>query len=187
MSLARSFLAIGAALALSGCGFSPVYGDHPTAIAGPGVAGVKVAQIPNHLGVVLTNKLRDSFDPTSADVPMKYTLVVKLSNNNNSFATRPDGTAAWTDVTLKADWHLETLAGGKPLTEGTASATAGYSVANDNYANVTSQGADEMRDVDQLADEIRTQVTLYFKTGAKTAIAESADPPQTPTATLFTP
>jgi hypothetical protein len=173
-------------LMLGGCGFSPVYGDHPLKVAG-GLPQVKVAQIPNKLGVVLTNKLRDAFNPRSMDVPAHYQLVVKLTNTSSSFATRADGTTAWTDVLLRADWHLENLADGKPLTAGSVSATAGYSIADDNYANVTAQSANELRGVDQLALQIQDQVAIYFKTGAATAIAEGAQSPPEPMAAVVMP
>src|SRR6201999_2259013 len=70
MSSARFFgtRVLGCALTLAllgGCGFTPVYGDHQQAAVPGNLSQVKVAQIPNHLGVVLTNRLRDAFDPTS--------------------------------------------------------------------------------------------------------------------------
>ncbi|HTH97150.1 MAG TPA: hypothetical protein VL574_07000 [Stellaceae bacterium] len=172
---------------LGGCGFTPVYGDHQQAAVAGNLSQVKVAQIPNRLGVVLTNRLRDAFDPTSNGPTPQYQLVVKLTNSNSSFATRPDGTAAWTDVLIKADWHLENIADGKPITEGSAAATTGYSMSNDGYANVTSQQADEMRDIDQLALQIQDQVALYFKTGTSAAIAPGAEPPPAPMAAVVTP
>jgi hypothetical protein len=186
MSWAR-LLVIPALLAVSACGFAPVYGDHPQAVAGDGLPAVKVAQISNRLGVQLTNRLQDSFNPRSLDVPAQYSLTVNLANTSNSFATRADGTAAWTDVTLKADWRLRRISDEKLMTAGQASASTGFSIANDNYSNIMAQSADESRGIDQIAAEIQTQVALYLQYGKSTVIAEDAGPPPPPTPAAIQP
>jgi hypothetical protein len=157
-----------ALLSLAACGFTPVYGDHgQTAFTDDSLAMVKVAQIGDRLGVILTDHLRDSFNPDSADVAPQYELTVALSESQIGTATRPDGTAAWIDVALKADWTLKRLKDGKPVLTGTSSASAGYGVVNDNYDNITSQNADELRDLNQLQAEIQTRIALSLKDGAE--------------------
>jgi LPS-assembly lipoprotein len=155
-------------LCLAGCGFTPVYGDHSTgtAFVDDDLATVKVAQIGDRLGVILTDHLRDSFNPNGVDVLPQYQLTVALSETQNGIATREDGTAAWVDVFLKADWTLKRLKDGKVVTSGTSSATAGAGQLEDNYANIVSQQADEKRDLDQLQADIQTRVALSLKDGA---------------------
>ena len=60
--LRRGVLVASLGLLLDACGFSPLYEAHDQ-LTDPLLASVAVDQINDRLGVVLTNHLRDGFNP----------------------------------------------------------------------------------------------------------------------------
>src|ERR1700722_1459450 len=105
----RSKTALGAALmALSGCGFSPLYGDHAgssdASVAGD-LATIRVNQIGERYGQLMTNQLHDSFKPRGGAIPAVYELNVGLTESRSDIAARADGTASRTTISMIATWQ----------------------------------------------------------------------------------
>lgn len=160
-NLRRAALAAGLSLALGGCGFSPLYEAHDQ-LTDPVLASVAVDQINDHLGVVLTNHLRDGFDP-GGEAAAAYQLHVDLSEESIGLAYRNDGTIAQTQVNLSGAWTLRRLSDKKIIANGTSLGTTFYDDMPDAYANTTAKDSGEMRAVDALADDIHARITLLLK------------------------
>ena len=92
MSWRNRFIAVAwsglVGLSLAGCGFHPLYAAHDGDGLDTTLASVQVDQIRDHLGQVLTNQLRDGFNPTSTVVPARYRLEVALTKQEYDQAVR---------------------------------------------------------------------------------------------------
>ncbi len=159
--LRRAALLWGLGLLLGACGFSPLYEAHDQ-LTDPVLASVAVDQINDHLGVVLTNHLRDGFNPGGDGAPV-YQLHVDLTEESIGIAYRTDGTIAQTQVNLTATWTLRRLSDRKLVGNGTSLGTTFYDDMPDAYANTTAKQSGEMRAVDTLADDIHARIALLLK------------------------
>ena len=164
----RSKAALGAALmALTGCGFSPLYGDH----AGPSGANVasdlgtiRVNQIGERYGQLMTNQLHDTFKPQGGAIPAVYELNVGLTEIKSDIAARADGTASRSTISMTANWQLRRITDGTVVTSGVVRSQGGHDVLSNEYANVVSADTDEVLAVKDCSDQIEERVALYMRT-----------------------
>lgn len=160
-ALRGAALTLGCSLLLAGCGFSPLYEAHDQ-LTDPVLASVAVDQINDHIGVVLTNHLRDGFNP-GGEAAAAYQLHVDVTEDAIGLAYRNDGTIAQTQVNLTGAWTLRRLSDRKIVANGTSLGTTFYDDMPDAYANTTAKESGEMRAVDQLADDIHARIALVLK------------------------
>jgi len=167
----RLFAVIGTGLlgaSLAGCGFHPLYADHGHDGLDPAMASVEVQQIHDRLGQVLTNQLRDGFNPHSASVSARYQLEVSLITSQYDSALRSDGTASHTSIRITANYVLRSLADKKPVVTGKVQSDNGLDVLDNQYANTIGVQTEELRAVHDVGDQIREKVALYLRqTAAK--------------------
>lgn len=153
---------------LAGCGFHPLYADHGRDALDPVLASVQVDQIHDRLGQVLTNQLRDGFNPTSAAVPARYRLEVSLASTHYDSALRSDGTASHTTIRVTADYALRSLTDNKLATSGKLRSDNGLDVLDNQYANTIGVQTEELRAVRDLGDQIHEKIAIYLRqTAAK--------------------
>jgi LPS-assembly lipoprotein len=166
MSWCKTLAAVAGAGLLAGCGFHPLYdqgGDRPDALADR-LAAIKVSQISEHFGQVMTNDLHDGLNPNALRVPTQYQLDVALREVSFSFAARADGTPSRNQLTLVATWVLRQAGDNKALASGMTKSNVGYDVLNNDYTNVVSSNNNELRAVRDLSDEIQASIASYFQT-----------------------
>jgi LPS-assembly lipoprotein len=158
-----------ACFVLAGCGFHPLYGDggRSDALASQ-LASIKVQQISEHYGQVMTNALQDGLNPHVLHVPAVYNLEVALRENTFQFATRADGTPSRSALQLTATWILRRVADSQIVTKGTIKSSAGFDVLDNDYANVVSSNNGELRAVRDLSDQIQISLADYLQAHPKT-------------------
>jgi len=153
---------------LAGCGFHPLYADHGGNGLDPALASVQVAQIHDRLGQVLTNQLRDGFNPSSGGVAARYQLEVALTTSQYDSALRSDGTASHTTIRIVANYVLRSLADKKPVVTGKVQSDNGLDVLDNQYANTIGVQTEELRAVRDVGDQIHEKVAIYLRqTAAK--------------------
>lgn len=153
---------------LAGCGFHPLYADHGHDALDTTLASVQVDQIHERLGQVLTNQLRDGFNPTSAGVPARYKLEVALTTTQYDSALRADGTASHTSIRISAQYVLRNLADSKPALTGNVRSDNGLDETDNQYANTIGVKTEELRAVRDVGDQIHEKVAIYLRqTAAK--------------------
>jgi LPS-assembly lipoprotein len=168
----RQVLALG--LALSGCGFQPVY--MPTATGKPGVAqremaAIHVNLIPQRPGQELRQALQERLEMGATGVLPLYDLSVgygvsgeglAVLSDNNATRIRLIGTAAWTLTT-----HNPPKA---KLTNGFAKALDGLNILDSQYFALDLENeAVQKRIAEALADQIAIQIAAYFRKRAAAA------------------
>ena len=169
----RAVLAAG--LALTGCGFHPMYGSDlgtttPGAVDGQ-LDGIYVALLPNRIGQLLRQALQERLD-RSEGAAKTLQLNVTYGIDTDAIAVQADNSSARTRVVAHAAWTLtEPMKVGSPIvTSGTARALDGFNVVNEQFFFVTLENeAAQRRLADACADQITRQLLAYFRTHPRPA------------------
>lgn len=143
-------LAVLTALALSACGFTPMYAD--PAVGSP-LRRIAVTTQDDRLGYRLREQLEDALAWDRSAAPL-YRLTTRVEQNRRSLGRRIDDTATRYELTVKAGWTLTPAAGGTPIS-GTQTVTTTYAAADQPYAAIAAQQDGEERAASELARLIR--------------------------------
>lgn len=154
--LHRHFVGL-ALLALTGCGFTPLYGGAPGQNAGAALETVQVQTIPNREGQLLHQALQQDFYRNGEPIQALYTLSVSYSINQTGEGVQADSSTTRIRFTAEAKWRLSPI--GQPATtlvSGNAIAMDALNVIDQQYfaANLETETVDQ-----QLANEISAQIT----------------------------
>ncbi len=159
---------------LSGCGFHPLYA--PAAGGAPGPAQIELAAvwvpvIPERSGQLLRQALQQRLEGAGLGTAKRYELAVSFALAADSLAIRPDSTASRVRVIGNAPWRLATVGlAPQPLTSGQAHAVDGYNIINQQYfAAELENETIAQRVADTIADQIVTQLAIFFRRRAPTA------------------
>jgi LPS-assembly lipoprotein len=159
----KRLAAAAACLMLAGCGFHPLYGDsNVSGDLAQQMASIRVMQISEHYGQVMTNNLSDGLNPHALHVADAYKLEVALRENTYQFATRADGTPSRAALQLSATWLLRRVSDNQVVSKGSVKSSAGYDVLPNDYANVVTGNADELRAVRDLSEQIQLGLADYL-------------------------
>lgn len=136
-------------VALSACGFTPLYGEAATA----GLSRVVVETPDTRLGYRLRERLEDALLYDRAVTP-DWRLDVALEPSRRPLGRRIDDTAARYEMTLVGQWTLTPLSGGEART-GRETVTVTYAASDQPYAAIAAQEDAEGRAAEALAQRIR--------------------------------
>ncbi len=169
----RKFFLPAALLALSGCGFRPLYAGRDRGELNVDLAAIKVSTIPNRIGQLMAISLRDGLNPTGTKVQQRYTLNVQLSEYRVDVGYRSDGTTSRSQITMTANFSLLAVNSEikEPLLTGTSRAVSAFDVEVDDYATTVAQHSAEERSLNQLSDDIQIRLAIYVKEHRATTAA----------------
>lgn len=155
----RNFAAL-AALALSGCGFTPLYGGAQGTNASATLETIKVENIPERTGQILRQTLQQDLYRNGQPVQELYSLSVGYAITTTSEGIQADSSSSRGRITATANWSLSPIGNpSKVLTSGTATALNAVNVIDQQYF----AGTLEMQAVNQqLANEISAQITAQL-------------------------
>jgi LPS-assembly lipoprotein len=147
-------------LALGGC-FQPLYG--PLASGGSLESELQAIAInpilPERLGHYLEGELGFAFNGTGSTVPPKYRLSVTLRERAQApVIDTVSARATAATIVVDADYILIPVAGGEPITKGTAFSVATYDRTSQRISNVQAARDAETRNAKVIADAIRTRI-----------------------------
>jgi LPS-assembly lipoprotein len=151
------------ALAVSGCGFHPLYGDTgATAETAGKLATIYVDPIgQRRLGYELRNTLIDLFDSSGHPSENAYRLRVTLSQKSQGVAVQNDAAITRYNDTLTVTYELTDMKGAK-ITQGTETGLSAYNVVASPYATLTAQQDSDTRSAQDIAYRIRTDLAVFF-------------------------
>ena len=170
--LTRRAVLTGAAVGLAGCGFHPLYG--PLAKGGtitPELASIYVAVMLERSGQLLRQALQQRLEGAGSGVAKQYELTGGLSVSAEALGIQQDTSSTRVRMNGAAGWSLRKLDLKQTvLTSGTARATDGYNVNNQQYfAADLEQSAAVRRIADTVADQITLEIAAYFRKQADAA------------------
>lgn len=153
-----------AAVAVSACGFKPLYGTK--GVRGGSVkadmSGVRIEQISNRAGQVLRNQLIDKMTPAGQPAEATYRLIIRLSENKVPLGIRKDETATRANMIQTAFYVLQEMNSGVVVDRGTVQSTTSYNIVDSDFGTIMAERDARTRGVEQLAESITLRVALYF-------------------------
>jgi LPS-assembly lipoprotein len=126
-------------LALAGCGFHPLYGPQTGFDYDPVLASVQVRQVPDHIGIILTNSLREELNPRGVALPTRYTLSISLSVARSDLGLRRDATASRSSLFATARYTLSEAGSNTTILTDNARSTVSFNLADDPYASTVAE------------------------------------------------
>lgn len=157
-------LAAMSALALSACGFRPLYATESTP-AGISVyfEQIFVADIGGRTGRVLRNQLMDAFTPDGTPQSAAYRLEIELNDGKDGLAIQENADITRYNYTLTAKYKLVDAANGQVMNTGVSRAIAGYNVVNQQFSTQIAQRDAEERAARELGEDIRLRLGVFFE------------------------
>jgi LPS-assembly lipoprotein len=153
--------ALGAALALGGCGFTPLY-------AAPGVvsklSGVNVVAPQGRTGFLLAQHLDDAFAKDRGAKPA-YSMRLSLSEARYPRGIRTDNVATRYEYVLTADYTLANEPAGDIAKKGRVRVELTYDSADQPYASVAAQQDAQDRAAQEAARRIQLELAAWLATG----------------------
>jgi LPS-assembly lipoprotein len=162
-TLPAALLAV-AAVGLSSCGFTPLYG--PQSVT-KGLSSIEVVAPPGRAGYLLREKLDDAF-ARDVNVLPSHRLVYTISEQRYARGVRVDNVANRYELNLTAYWHLVDSKTGKDVRAGATSAAVTYDSADQPYASIAAQQDSQERAATELARRIQLDLATWLAGKAKT-------------------
>lgn len=169
-----SILTVCLSLALSACGFEPLYverksgdkwyyhGEFDTSITEE-MAQIKVEPISDRLGQMIRNELTDSFTPKGAPEKARYRLVISsVDKEVVQQALRDDITATRERVRYKVNYYLYDLESGEELVKGNSLAYLSYDILANPYSTTFAQKKIEKDAAKIIANDISLRMGAFF-------------------------
>lgn len=167
----RAAIGLAASLPVAGCGWQPLYAPTAggTSVAAKEFAAVDVALIPERSGQLLRQALQARLNTGSLAVPKRYTLRANLAISIDSIGILPDTTSTRQRISGVGTWTLLTMdAAPVALMAGSARSTDGLNVIDSQFFAVDLETETVTRRIaEAVADQITTQLAIYFKRRAE--------------------
>ncbi len=165
-ALRRAGLAGGAlclALAVSACGFQPLYGRNDSGQRTQDLlAQVRIQPLPDRVGQQLHNLLRDRLNPRGQPREPTYNLQIRISETLEDLGIRKDETATRSNLTVFADFVLSETGTGQELFKGRSRSINSYNILDSQFATLFSESDARKRALREISDEIGNRLAVYF-------------------------
>ncbi len=148
----------GATLALSACGFAPLYGQQGVTL---GLKQVGIEVPDTRTGYFLEQDLRNGFGNDDAS-PKAFILTVKMNERHFSIGYKVDDTSTRSEITSVVDYVLTEAATGKVVYKNSFSETVTYDTTTSPFTGVVSQQDAQERIAVSISQKIQTDLALYF-------------------------
>ncbi len=158
------FIALIAAMLLSGCGLQPLYGGGGSGAVATSLAGVTVAPIEGKAGWLMHAALADRIRSAG---PAHYRLEVDLDDKISGFGVRRDDAVTRERRTLRARFRLIDVGpgpeSGTVVLDATAGSDEGLDVVRSDYATIAGENSALERLSEVVADQIVARVALFAR------------------------
>jgi LPS-assembly lipoprotein len=151
-------LVLVAGLALTGCGFTPLYA---TPDLGAGLAAVEVMTPEGRAGALLREQLDDALGRRASVAPA-YRLELALSELRYPRGVRVDNVATRYEYVLTAAYTLSVPGAGEPLKTGRVRVELSYDSADQPYASVIAQQDAQARAAQEAARRIHLELAAFL-------------------------
>ncbi|MCE3233010.1 MAG: hypothetical protein K0R98_1267 [Rickettsiaceae bacterium] len=166
MSSFKSFVLLVVLLALSSCGFTPVYKqtvDSTGAVATDEFAAVEIIAPHNLYGQAFATNLSDLLNPSSKTVPIKYRLTTEVDKSESGLTIEQDRTTSRYKVTVMVKYTLTDVATGKVIDQGRIRRDGGYDRVESDYATYVSADDTAKRIIKELAADAKLKIISIIR------------------------
>lgn len=155
-----------ALLALSACGFHPVYGVNKYTAVGveEHLEQIQIENIPNREGQYLRNELITRFYRSGRPSNAAYKLsVLEISESSRDLDVTIDSDTTRGQLALRTTMVLSDKTSGQILLQRALRSIASYNIIESEFANNVSEQNTRENALDDLARQIEEHIALYFK------------------------
>lgn len=156
-------LALGPPLALSGCGWAPLYDEAESGPASEELRAIHVDPIPERIGQRLEIALRNSLNPTGEPTPERYRLRTTLSTSLGNLGIESQGLASLGKLDVYATYTLIDSKSRKTLVTNTVHVANSFDLNPNQYSTVVGEGDAAVRSAAELDQEIVTRLALFIE------------------------
>jgi LPS-assembly lipoprotein len=157
-------LAVAAALAVSGCGWTPLYADTDSGPADEELRAIKVDPISaGRIGQRLEIALRNSLNPTGEPSTQRYRLKTTLATYLTNLGLQSQGLATLGKFDVYATYYLVDIQSGNNLLVNTVHVSNSFDLNPNQYSTVVGNDDAAVRGVAELNQEILTRLTLFMQ------------------------
>lgn len=164
MAAFRTSILLVLALALGGCGFTPMYatqGDGAGLVAE--FSTIEVSPIAERVGQVVRNGLMDRLTPDGPPGTPVYRLQVTLSETREGFGFRPDEAITRENLRLDAAYSLLRTADGAEVLKGSARSNLAYDIVQSDFANFSAHQDAQRRTAEQVVNIIVVRLGIFLQ------------------------
>lgn len=157
-------------LSLQSCGFKPVHGS-TTLSNGAGehqtnrsqhLASIQVAPIAGRLGQKLRTRLKELLNPKALMSQQRYKLVIGLNKQATAIGIQQDREITRFNLLIQANYQLYSIGDNKLVQQGTVKRVGSYDAVDSQYATFIAEEDTSFRVVQELAQDIRTRLSVSF-------------------------
>ena len=152
-----------AAVALSGCGFTPLYAQQGVVSS---LASIDVVAPEGRTGFLIRQSLDDAFARNRAG-PAAYRMNLSLAEARYPRGIRIDNVATRYEYVLTANYTLASLPSGALAKRGAVRVELTYDSADQPYASISAQQDAQQRAAEEAARRIHLELAAWLATGAK--------------------
>jgi LPS-assembly lipoprotein len=153
-----------ASVALSGCGFTPLYAQQGVVSH---LASIDVVAPEGRTGFLIRQSLDDAF-AKNRSAPAAYRMNLSLAEARYPRGIRIDNVATRYEYVLTANYALSTLPSGALAKKGVVRVELTYDSADQPYASIAAQQDAQERAAEEAARRIQLELAAWLATGAKT-------------------
>lgn len=166
-----------AASLLGGCGFQPLYAPSALGAQGTAIGPVFVDEVPGKSGFALQAELDRLFSAERGKGAARR-LAITMNETISGLGFRVDESASRSDLTLTASYVFYDPDGTEAF-RGQARSVASYDVPNGAFGEISAQDDARERAAEQLAERIRTDISLRLASRRADGPAQTK-PPEVP-------
>ena len=156
-------LALGPPLALSGCGWAPLYGEAASGPASEELRAIHVDPIAERIGQRLQIALRSSLNPTGEPTPERYRLQTTLSTSLSNLGIESQGLGSLGKLDVYATYTLIDSKNHKTLLVNSVHVANSFNLNPNQYSTVVGEDDTAVRSAAELNQEIVTRLTLFME------------------------
>jgi LPS-assembly lipoprotein len=156
-------LALGMVMALSGCGWTPLYADRESGPADEDLRAIKVDPIPERIGQKLAWALRESFNPTGVSTPQRYRLRTLLTTARADLGVQSTGLGSRGKFDATAAFTLIDIKSGAALMATISHVSESFDIVANEYASVVAEDDARTRAVEELRRDMVNRLTLFLQ------------------------
>jgi len=168
-SRVRPALCAAVLLALSACGFQPLYQKHPAGSAiGDDLGRVKIANIKtekrenDRLAQKFHNLLLDRFNPEGRPQQPTHTLIITMGVGKEETGIQITDDATRARLTVAASFALRAIAGNEEVLTGSERSVNSYNIVDSEFATLSAEADASDRAIRELSDSIKLRVGVYL-------------------------
>jgi LPS-assembly lipoprotein len=154
-----------ASVALSGCGFAPLYAQ-PGVVSNLAAVDVQVPE--GRTGFLMREHLDDAFG-RNRDTPAAYRINLSIRENRYPRGVRIDNVATRYEYVLIASYVLNSLPSGAVAKTGSVRVELTYDSADQPYSAIAAQQDAQDRAAQEAARRIQLELAAWIAAGGKAA------------------